>query len=313
MRRKLSDLIRGFLRWAAHVHKPVTVAVYRHYFRGFLAHVGNRRLSSLKPRHLQEWAKTWHQAQAIKRLFSWAVNDDRSIKESPFARVKQPPRAERRRIFTRREQLTMLRRTRPDLRRLLVAMRETMARPGELRAATWEDLRPNESTADLTRALRAGQATLVLHEYKSRKSRLRPNTPRVILISPRAGRLLARLLDGTEIAAGPIFRTRLNRAWSANALRCRFRRLRVQLNTQRDKHGETIVPYTFRHTAATLCSAEGIRDRTLADLLGHTETSTTARYQHLAVEHLRAAMQKIWFRRPRLTPARRRPGRRRPR
>src|SRR6185295_4351794 len=61
----------------------------------------------------------------------------------------------------------------------------------------------------------------------------------------------------------------------------------------RDRHGETIVPYTFRHTAATLASAAGVRDRLLADALGHTETSTTARYQHLATEHIRASPSNV--------------------
>src|SRR6185295_16963011 len=278
MRRKLSVLVAAFLRWARQVMKPNTIEVYRHYFRWFMQHVGNRRLCALRPRHLSEGAKTWHQAQAIRRLFNWAVLDDRSIKENPFARVRQPVRGERQRVFSRAEQLRLLRRTKSDLRSLLIAMRETMARPGELRAATIEDLRPNDSRAELLRALPRGEATIVLQDYKSRKSRRRPNTPRVILLSPRAGRLIARIVGHSRSPASRIFRTRLDRPWTANALRCRFRRLRLALGVGRDRHGETIVPYTFRHTAATLASAAGVRDRLLADALGHTETSTTARY-----------------------------------
>ena len=54
---------------------------------------------------------------------------------------------------------------------------------------------------------------------------------------------------------------------------------------------ESIVTYSVRHSLATIAAAAGIRDRVLADIMGHTDTRTTARYLHLQVEHLRRAME----------------------
>lgn len=78
-----------------------------------------------------------------------------------------------------------------------------------------------------------------------------------------------------------------------HALRCRFRVLRRRLGIERDRRGETIVPYSFRHTGATIAAASGVRDRILADVLGHIETKTIARYQHLQRGHLVDAMRKV--------------------
>ena len=56
-------------------------------------------------------------------------------------------------------------------------------------------------------------------------------------------------------------------------------------------HGENIVAYTLRHTAATRACTSGVPDRVLADLMGHTSTNTTRRYQHPQLEHLADAIK----------------------
>jgi site-specific recombinase XerD len=68
-------------------------------------------------------------------------------------------------------------------------------------------------------------------------------------------------------------------------------RLRAKLGLGPDENGEQIVSYTLRHTAATRASARGVRDRVLAELMGHTSTSTTQRYQHLQADHLADAIR----------------------
>jgi integrase len=292
--RKISFLVRRFLAWAKKCLKPSTVEVYRHYFRKFMAYHGDKTLASLKPCHLSEWAETWHQAQALKRLFNWAVDEAGLTKRHPFLKVKHPPKGQRKRIMGRKEMLAFMRATRRDLRCLLIAHRETFARPAELREATWLDVAGENPSLTTKETLESGKACIVLYEFKQRKKRRMPSAPRVILLSPRVCRLFLRLLAKTPNVEGPIFRTKRGKPWSANAVRCRFRRLRKLLGLKRDRNGENVVPYTFRHTGATQCSALGVRDRLLADILGHVETSTTNRYQHLAVDHLREAMQKIW-------------------
>lgn len=291
-----SDLCARFSKWAGACLHPTTVAVYQHYFRLFRAHHGDMPVTELQPAHLTEWADNWHSCQALKRLFNWATDDACIVERNPFRRVKHPPRGQRRRVLNRRECARLLRRLSPDLRTLLIAYRETFARPGEMRAACWEDVKSVTPRRTPRQALATGQAVIVLQEYKCRRRRRDATTPRVILLSPRMCRLLLRLMTRTRKRTGPIFRTHAGAGWSANALRCRFRRLRRRLRLRRDKWGESIVPYTFRHTGATDAAAMGVRDRALADVLGHVETKTTARYQHLCIEQLWDAMQKVWRR-----------------
>lgn len=294
MRRKFSYLVKRFLAWARQALHKTTVNVYRHYFQKFLEEVGDLAVNRIKPARVTAWAKTWHASQAIVRLFRWALDDAGLIKSNPLARVKHPPKGERKRIITRGEQALMLRACDPELRALLIGYRETFARPGELRAATWGDVYPKTTRANLRTALAAGDASIVLWDYKNRKQRRTPNEPRIILLSPRVGRLLCRLMRGELDTAAKIFQTAAGKGWTPNAVRCRLRKLRSRLNLKRDARGENLVPYTFRHTGATEATAAGIRDRILADLLGHTETSTTRRYHHLDVGHVRAPMKTFW-------------------
>jgi integrase len=293
---RFSVVSRAFLKWARQCRSPVTVAVYEHYFKRFRAALGNKDVRRITPSMLTAWAKTWHQSQAIVRLMRWCVNEARLFKVNPIEHVKHPPKGQRVRLLSRREERQLLAAAEDDLRDLLIGYRETMARPGELRRATFEDLYPKRSPSALRRLLREGKCIIVLREYKNRKARRLPNEPRVILLSPRAGRLICKRLRAARAMSEPIFCTRLGRRWSANALRCRMRRLRFKLGIVADHRGESIVPYTFRHTGATDLTAYGIRDRILADLLGHVETATTKRYQHLSVDHLQRALAPVWRR-----------------
>lgn len=299
MSMRFSVLARRFIQWARKCRHQTTVEVYRHYFRRFVLEVGDMPAAKMRPFILTAWAKTWHQSQAIVRLYRWAVEEACLLKVNPIDRVQHPPKGQRCRIATAEEKDAILTAASPDLRALLLAYSETMARPGELRASKWDDLHPHTSPRKLRHALKTGRAMIVLREYKSRKRRRLPNEPRVILLSPRVGRLIVTLLESRQPGQTHIFTTAAGRPWTANALRCRMRRLRLALALERDGRGENIVPYTFRHTGATLATAAGIRDRLLADALGHTETATTTRYQHLSVEHVRAALRPFWRRQAR--------------
>jgi len=291
---KFSSLVSRFLRWAEKCRHKTTVDVYRHYFRRFQSEVGDVDVKNLHPFLVSGWATTWHQSQAIVRLLRWAVEDAGLLKTTPLAFLKHPPKGARRRTMTKGEHRRILKSASKDLRFLLIGFRESWARPGELRAAKLSDLYPRVTRARLAKLLVSGQATIVLFNYKNRKSRRLPNQPRVILISPTLGKLIVRRLRSAKSMDEEIFRTAKGEPWTPNALRCRMRRLRRHLGLMPDERGENIVPYTFRHDGATRASALGIRDRILADILGHTETSTTARYQHLQTGHLRAALRKVW-------------------
>jgi site-specific recombinase XerD len=70
-----------------------------------------------------------------------------------------------------------------------------------------------------------------------------------------------------------------------------MRRLRVKAGIGPDENGEMIVMYTNRHTFGTGASANGVVDRKLADLMGHTDTKTTQKYIHLANPELQNAVR----------------------
>lgn len=291
-----SEIFENFLAWAMKIFKPNTVAVYRHYLKRAGENLGGIPAPELTPAKVRESVKTWHAAQAVKRAFNWAVHDARIISVNPLERMKLPLRNRRRRTLTRLETLRYLRTSPNDLRQLLIAYRETMARPGEMRAVRWRDIRRTNERETLQSALRSGNAFFVLHDWKDRAKRKTADDSRLILISPRLGRMLERLSRRCPSQDDFIFQTGRGAAWTQNALRCRFRSLRKRLGSAADCRGESIVPYSFRHTSATLAAAAGVSDRALADALGHTETRTTSRYLHLNTDQLRAAFfrSNVW-------------------
>ena len=289
----LKSLRDDFLAWTIRFRKPKTVDNYRRYIDRFLDHVGDIDVTNLKPHHLLTWGSTWHEIQAIQRLFSWAHLDAELCDRNPFRRVKRPALGRRKRILDQPTLCLMLRTSPPEFRRFLIAMRETLARPQEVRGLCWEEIEWQRKPKDFEKAVTQGEALFVLEDYKARDRRLDPDAPRVIPISPRLGRLLVRLRAVNPNTTGPIFLNSRNKQYTNNAVRLRMRWLRRTLRLERDHRGENVVSYTLRHTMATRATARGVRDRMLADLLGHTSTRTTARYQHLQVEHLRDAMMSI--------------------
>ena len=296
----VASLVKLFEDWAAGALAAGTVLAYGHQLKKFVRHAGRRTITKLRPVDVTRWAKTWHEVQAVVRLFNWAVHEAELLEANPFTKLKPPPRDERRRILTPQQMTELLRAADGASRAYLLALRETFARPQEIRAATWDDLQAEDPGEDLAAALVAGRALIVLREDKDRRRRKESNRPRVILVNARLGRLLLRLRSRRRPGHSAIWLNSLGRPWTSNAVRLMMRSLRDRLQLGPDRFGEQVVAYTFRHSVATLASARGIKDRTLADLLGHVETRTTARYQHLDVAHIREALE-------RLRPQRRRP------
>jgi integrase len=290
---KLSELITSFRRWSDAKLRKSTASHYGYFHARFLAAVGDVDVQSLKTVDLLNWGKTWHEIQTVQRLFNWGYHDAALLESNPFAKVKKPHRSQRRRILSRSDMLRLLRKSKPVFRRFLLAMRETIARPQEIRSLQWEDLQLTGSFTDADDALQAGRACFVLWDYKCRELRRDADTPRLIPISRRLGRLLLRLKSRLTNASGPIFLNLYGKPWSNNASRLRMRRLRNALGWMPDRRGESVVCYSLRHTSATFAASLGIRDRTLADLMGHTNTKTTSRYLHLTTEHLQQALDQI--------------------
>lgn len=286
MEYRLAWLIDRYRDWlekkiAAGQREKRTLDYYSQLHAKFLAHVGNVKLDSLRAYDLMTWSSRWHRIQAVQRLFNWAVDAD-LYPRNPFRKVEKPPAGERRRIFQRREQLVVLRHGNSSFRTFLIFLRESMARPQEGRALTWPDLQ----------TLSSGEECFVLEQFKGKRRRKDQTSVRIIPVSARLSRLLARLRSRAKNPAGHILLNTRGKPWSTNATRCAMRALRRKAGIGLDRRGENIVCYTCRHTSATRATAAGLRDKILAELLGHVSPRTTARYQHLDVEDLLAAFHR---------------------
>lgn len=290
---RLADLADRFYRFMEGHNAPGTIGYYRRHIDRFIAHVGEIDVDDLKRHHLKEWSKKWHPIQSVQRLFSWAHVDMEIIERNPFKGVKKPKSGGRKRVLTKRERAALLGKADANFRRVLFAMRESIARPQEIRKLRWEFIRWDGEHSGLIAAIVAGQAFFELWDYKSRTQRLDPDTPRVIYINGRFGRLLLWLAKKVKELHGPIFFNSRGKPWTANAVRLRMVRLRDRAGIGADGRGERIVCYTLRHTSATDATIGGMPDRVLAELMGHTSTRTTARYQHLSRQHVRDAVKRL--------------------
>lgn len=293
----LFEVIARFETWAIKHLSRGTVLNYRRLLNRFAQAVGNIPAQDLRAHHLLEWGTTWHEIQAVQRCFNWACGDAELIERTPFNRVKRPRLGQRKRIFDRAELVRFLRSSPTDFRAYLLALRETIARPQEIRAIQWDMLRACDPQKTIEEAFLAGECYFELQEFKAKERRRDADAVRVIPVPPRLARMLLRAARGSLPVMGSVFETSRGRAWTKEAVRLRMKRLRKKLGIVPDKRGETLVAYSIRHTSATNASANGIRDRTLADLMGHTTTRTTARYQHLQTIHLLEAMNRLAKRR----------------
>lgn len=96
---------------------------------------------------------------------------------------------------------------------------------------------------------------------------------RVIYLNDVAREIFERLQDRT----GPIFRNSQDNPWTANSVRCRFRKLKVRMDIPK------LCANTLRHSWATNALKNGMDTTTASILMGHRDPSTLIRnYQHLA-------------------------------
>jgi integrase len=248
-----------------------TVEWYRSQLKK-LGPVNDRVAVELKPFELP--AKlTHHFARAVKRLYSWAKENE-LIESDPMAKVKTPRCGARNRVLTSVEFRSMLRASQPRFRRFLIALSRTIARPGELRTLRWEQV-------DF------GREVLVLHDFKSKELRRDRVQARYIPLDHCALKLFAWLKR--HRVSEYVFTSREGHEFTANALRCQMRALRKRAHLS-ERHGEKIVCYHLRHTAATKANRNGVGLKHLALLMGHTRVTTTERYTHLDLDDLKKSI-----------------------
>lgn len=284
---------RRFLQAVAGDVAPATLALYRLYVGRFVRQHGKRQLVECSPAIVREWGKTYHPVQAVQRLFSWSHREARLIEINPLEGMRKMPRGRRLRVLELADQVRLRRFAIPPFRELVVALEESFARPHELRNADWPSvrvagLRPAEDD-DLT----AGRAFFFFDRFKGDRRRRDSTAVRVIPISRRLGRLLVRLRRRQPEQDGPVFLNHRGRAWTVNAVRCAFRRLRGRAGLVADHRGENIVAYSLRHTGATAAVVAGVPIADLAGAMGHSDIRMTNRYVHLSPAFLKSVVERM--------------------
>lgn len=292
----LVHLYERYLLWLAHEveqqrRRPATLEYYRRELAALVADLGQRHTDELVAFDLARHVRGWHSVQAAQRLLNWGVQMG-LIGSNPWAKVAKPPTGQRQRVLTASEWDALLAASGKALRAFLAFQRHTLARPGEVRALTWADLVEEDGRAIAFR----------LRVFKARDRRRDGVAVRFLVLDQHAydqvQQLRAQDLRGNPSSSssstssrgsgGPVFTNSRGVAWTNNALRLAVRRACKRAGL--DDDGERVVAYTIRHTGATAATRNGVRDRTLADLMGHTSTRTTSRYQHLDTSDLRAAI-----------------------
>lgn len=204
--------------------------------------------------------------RTIKQPFNEA---DRlgKITRNPFKPVRIP-RGERGRDLTPAEFSALLRRANPFFRRVLIFLRYSGARPGELRELTWAMIAWTATGAVMTKA------TVIKKKHKTSATQGTPK-PRKIHLPLQLVKLLLWLKRNPS---GEFPFTNAHRApYTISCLCTNLRRLR-----ERAGFGKDVKLYGCRHMFGTTAILNGTDIAVLAELMGHTKTSTTEIYIHLA-------------------------------
>jgi integrase len=287
------DAAKLFLEGIAGDVAPATLRLYTHYVNRFVEAHGGVGLADVSPAIVRTWGKTYHPVQAVQRMMSWCHREARLISVNPVEGMRKMPRGRRMRTLTNEESARLIRAAKGATRRLLVALRETIARPGELRRVTWNDVVTAGLKPFTLDDLAAGRAFIFLDQFKAQRLCNDPHAVRVIPISRRLGRMLARLYLVRGKEASYVFLNSRENAWTTNAVRCAFRKLRDIAAFDHDRRGERVVAYTFRHTGATNAVIAGVPAFDLGQALGHQDVRQTFRYVHLAPTFLKNVMDRI--------------------
>jgi integrase len=271
---RVADIVESFLSWASTHTRPNTYGQYRWYGQRLAEECGRHPARDFKPIHVTRWIEKnqWHGAHEYNarrysfRYFSWAV-DEGILARNPLAAMKRPKPAPRQRAITDAEYLAMLRATDSNFRRLLFALRQTGARPQELRELQWTQVKSDH---------------ILLTQHKtSGKTR----KPRVIHLAPMMQRFFA--VWRRRSNSPYVFLNADGKPWTANAVRLRVMRLKKKLALPDD-----VCAYLLRHAYGTEAIVNGVDLATVAELMGHASTEVTSEvYIHLAEQksHLQNA------------------------
>jgi integrase len=270
---RVISLCDYFLDWSEKNQSPRTYQGYQWFLQSFCDSCGDVRVADLKPYYVTQWIdsqSTWKSSETryngmrnVKRVFSWSV-EQQLIGKSPVAGMKLPRRQPRRTYMKDRIYRQLRREACQPLKYLLFALRQTGARPSELYKLTWDEVQDDR---------------FVLHEHKTVH---KTGRARVIMLSQLMQRLVASLRK--QATSEYVFVNTKGKPWNSNSVQLSLNRLRKKLGIE-----EPVQAYGLRHAFAAYALRSGVNTATVAELMGHVDTTMVSRvYGHLAqaVDHL---------------------------
>ncbi len=198
------------------------------------------------------------------------------IGRNPFAGVKIP-RGKRGRDWTREEYQAAMHCAPPHFRRVMVFIKFSGARPGEVRNLEWDQVRTEVGA-------------IIMEDHQSA-------TPAMARAASSLTSSWSNCWRGLRTKKNEkfVFTNIRGKPWTIGSVVKHMRSLRRRAKLKLD-----VTAHGIRHMFATGAIMAGVDIATLAQLVGHRALRTTARYVHLCdkADHLNAAMVKAVQREP---------------
>ncbi len=263
----IDELFDAYLEW---LHKNRSQGTYDkavHYLSNFAKFAGSRtQLAHIDGTKLILWieSKKWGDSTAhgaisdVQRAFNWAVRRGHLL-HSPVRRVEGKPAKKRRETVLSPEDWVTLRAFVPD------------QQFGDFLDFLWySGCRPLEARRLCASHVDLKHSVAVFPPSESKGER----NERVIFLTSETSAICKRLIG--QHPTGPLFRNTIGGPWKKDSINCRFQRLKKKL-------GKDVCAYSIRHSFATEGLKQGMDSLTLAQIMGHSDTTMLSKYySHLA-------------------------------
>ena len=256
----------------------------------------DKELEDIKPMHLQEFVNKFSSVASksykdkmrvmLHGIFATALENELITrdpsKKLSFPQVIEKPResfseAEMRKIFSYAWDYSY-----PRIAIAVMVLLFTGLRRGELLGLKWNDV--TDDTLTVRRSVYQEKGKPMVEDYKAKTA----SSLRTVPLLPELSHLIRTLPRKGEY----IFGTRSGTLWHprnfSRDYNSFFKALRTEFPEIR-----SLSPHSCRHTFATLTLSSGTDVRTVQQLLGHSDITTTARYTHPDMQIMQKAVSNM--------------------
>ena len=293
---KLRELVENWLEWLEHQKSSSlhTITAYQIDITNFLkfvsGHIGGQvnynNLAELSVRDFRSWlanrssekfiATSTARALSVVRSFYRYIDKTEQIENPAIFHIRTPKLAKPLPKALHTEQAIN------SLELVGDSHKEEWTKLRDVALLTLiygSGLRISEALAITPNDINIGTTSVII-KGKGNKERLIPILPQIIEAIEEYKKLCPHQLESNE----PLFRGSRGKALRPEIFQKEIRNLRISLGLP-----DTATPHAFRHSFATHLLASGGDLRTIQELLGHADLSTTQRYTKIDHERLLSA------------------------